>query len=99
MMWLGAANRLLDSSDQYDEGFACIYEGERNKLHIQKAPLMGHSKRLFFDDFDKFKSFGYNVEDDGVFVSTDFSQTTALKARDFSGNGLHPMVYRKEWIS
>jgi hypothetical protein len=99
MMWLGAANRLLDGSDQFDEGFARIFEGEINKLHIQKAPMMGYSKRLFFDDFDKFKSFGYNVEDDGVFISTDFSQTTALKARDFSGNGLHPMVYRKEWIS
>ena len=99
MMWLGAANRLLDGSDQFDEGFARIFEGEINKLHIQRAPMMLHLKNVFFDDFDKFKSFGYNVEDDGVFVSTDFSQTTALKARDFSGNGLHPMVYRKEWIS
>lgn len=98
LMWLGAANRLLDDSDKYDEGFACVYTGDVSLLHVQQAPMMKFKQEVFFNDFDKFKNFGYDTIQDIIYISTDFSQTTELKARDFSGNGLHPLVYSREWI-
>lgn len=98
LMWLGAANRLLDETDTYDEGFACVFEGDVSLLHVQEAPLMSFSKDVFFNDYKQFKARGFNTKDDVIYISTDFSETTELKARDYSGNGLHPLVYSKEWI-
>lgn len=98
LMWLGAANRLLDDSDKYDEGFACVYEGDVSLLHMQESPMMSFKQDVFFEDYNKFKSYGFDTTQDVIYISTDFSETTELKARDFSGNGLHPLVYSKEWI-
>lgn len=98
LMWLGAANRLLDDSDKYDEGFACVFEGDLKLLHLQESPMMSFKQDVFFNDYNKFKSYGFDTVGEKIFISTDFSETTELKARDYSGNGLHPLVYSKEWI-
>lgn len=97
-VWVGAANRLLDDTDEYDHDFACVYTGDLLLLHNQEAKMFEKTKEIFFKDYKKFKDKGFKTKEDVVYVSTDFSEVTPYKVRDFSGNGTHPLLYNKEWI-
>lgn len=98
LMWLGAANRLLDDTEFYDEGFTCLFTGDVTLLHMQEAPLGDDNIKLFFKNYDDFKKLGFKTVEDVVYISTNFAEVTSFKVRDYSGNGLHPLVYSKEWI-
>lgn len=98
LMWLGAANRLLDDTENYDESFACIYTGEINLLHVQETRMTKPQIDLFFEDFNKFLELKLDARKNTIYVSTDFGQVTPYKVRDYSGNGLHPLLFNKEWI-
>jgi len=97
-VWIGAANRLLDDSEAYDEGFACLYTGDISLLHMQETEMNQSDIDLCFTNFKSFRERGYNTKEDVLFISTDFSETTPYKARDFSGNGTHPLLYNPHWI-
>lgn len=98
LMWLGAANRLLDDTDEFDEGFACVYTGDIHLLHVQESPLTDEQIKLFFDKFEEFIELKFNPKDNVIYISTNFSETTPYKVRDYSGNGLHPLLFNREWI-
>jgi len=98
LMWLGAANRLLDDTDEYDEGFACIYTGDIDLLHVQDSPLGLDKIELFFEDFQKFNELKLDPRENTIYVSTNFAEITPYKVRDYSGNGLHPLLFNREWI-
>lgn len=98
LMWMGAANRLLDDSEDYNESFACVYVGDIELLHVQESPISEKDIKLFFYDFQDFLELGLDVKENVIYVSTDFQQTTPYKVRDYSGNGLHPLLFNREWI-
>lgn len=98
LMWMGVANKLSqDLSVDFDH-FACLYVGDISLLHVQETPLTNEEVNLFFNSFDKFLDLKIDVRNNKVYVTTDFSQTTPYKVRDFSGNGLHPLLFNHEWI-
>ena len=98
LMWLGVANKLTQDNTVPFDHFACLYVGDISLIHVQETPLTKEDTELFFKDFYEFLNLGIDVKENVVYVTTDFSQTTPYKVRDFSGNGLHPLLFNHEWI-
>jgi hypothetical protein len=98
LTWLGTANMLIPKGVEVDEDFVCIFTGEIELLHMQDTPLDKETIGLFFTDFYNFLNLKLDVRENTIYFTSNFSQTTPYKVRDFSGNGLHPLVFNHEWI-
>lgn len=98
LTWLGTANMLIPKGIEIDEDFVCIFTGDIKLLHMQDKPLSKEYIELFFTNFYSFLNLKLDVNDNIIYFTSNFSQTTPYKVRDFSGNGLHPLVFNHEWI-
>ena len=98
LAWIGAANRLILDDDRYDDVEARIYVGDISKIHIQGKDLSKDKINLFFEDYDKFKESDFDYKNDQIFFTTDFKEHTLHKVKDYSGNGLHLLVYNKHCV-
>ena len=98
LAWIGAANRLILDDERYEDVEARVYVGEISKIHIQGKDIKKEKIDLFFEDYLKFKEEGFKFKEDQIFFSTDFSEQTLHKVKDYSGNGLHLLVYNKHWV-
>lgn len=98
LMWMGVANKLAQDYSVPFDHFACLYVGDISLVHVQESPLTNKEIDLFFNDFYEFLNLKIDVRKHKVYVTTNFSQTTPYKVRDFSGNGLHPLLFNHEWI-
>jgi len=92
--WIGAATLIAETHRSVFEG------GDIEKIHIQKSTADLMYAREFFSDYKTFlqKIYGYGTELKSVF-STDFSKQTYYKLMDMSGNGFHPVLFKKEWVA
>lgn len=90
MLWIGAANRIIDTHNN-------IFFGDIDRLHIQESYLDDAYCKLFFSDFDKFLPKGTNPDNNPIFTGN-FKDITPYKIKDLSGNGYHPIIFRKEWM-
>ena len=99
LMWCGSATGLQDADGKISQVFQCLFTGDISLLHMQEATMSSEQKKLCFGNYNAFKDEGFDCIGDVIFISTNFSETTPLKARDFSGNGMHLLKYNKEWIS
>lgn len=98
LMWCGTATGLEDQNGVLSQEFMCTYTGDMLLIHMQEASMTEEQIKDCFYDYDKFKSNKFDVRGDVVYISTNFYETTPLKARDYSGNGMHLLKYNKSWI-
>lgn len=97
LCWIGCGNKtFLDPEDIRLHG--CIYHGDISMLHIQDGLLLNKDIDLFYEDIDLFLAYNGSREDNVVYFSSDFKDTTAYKVMDKSANGNHPMLFSKEWL-
>ena len=90
MLWIGAANKIIEEHNH-------IFIGEIEKLHLQESYLDDEYCKLFFRDFDRFLPIATDPLNTPIFTG-DFKHTTPYKIKDLSGNGNHPIIFRKEWM-
>ncbi len=91
--WIGAATLIAETHQSVFTG------GDIEKIHIQKSTADLMYAKDFFSDY---QSFLQNISDYGSVLksvfSTDFSKQTYYKLMDMSGNGFHPVLFKKEWV-
>jgi hypothetical protein len=90
MVWIGAANRIVEDHNH-------IFLGDIDILHLQETYLDDEYCKLFFRDFDKFLPIAKNPNNIPIYTG-DFKDTTPYRIKDLSGNGNHPIIFRKEWM-
>ena len=90
MVWIGAANRIVEDHNH-------IFLGDIDILHLQETYLDDEYCKLFFRDFDKFLPIAKNPVNIPIYTG-DFKDTTPYRIKDLSGNGNHPIIFRKEWM-
>jgi len=90
MVWIGAANRIVEDHNH-------IFLGDIDILHLQETYLDDEYCKLFFRDFDKFLPIAKNPDNIPIYTG-DFKDTTPYRIKDLSGNGNHPIIFRKEWM-
>ena len=90
--WIGAATLI-------SEDHQSIFYGDIDKMHIQRTTVDLQYAKEFFNDYPSFleKIYGYNNSLKNVF-SSDFKQRTYYKLKDMSGNGFHPVLFKKDWV-
>tara|TARA_R110001592_G_scaffold12579_7_gene59664 strand:+ start:506 stop:1297 length:792 start_codon:yes stop_codon:yes gene_type:complete len=99
LMWCGSATGLPDGKGEINQEFQCLFTGDVTMLHMQEATMSEDRIKLAFVDYPTLREKRFDVLGDVIYISTNFEETTALKARDYSGNGMHLLKYNKEWIS
>ena len=99
LMWCGTATGLPNEDGETPQVFQCVYTGDISLLHIQEASMSENDIKLAFNDYEQFKDNGFDTKGDAIYISTNFEETTPLKARDYSGNGMHLLKYDYRWIS
>lgn len=90
MLWIGAANKIIEDHQH-------VYYGDIDKLHLQESVMGKESVELFFNNFDSFIETVGDPFTRPVFTGN-FKETTPYRLRDLSGNGNHPIIFRKEWM-
>ncbi len=90
MLWIGAANRIVEDHNH-------VFIGDIDILHLQESYLDDEYCKLFFSDFDKFLPIAKNPENIPIYTG-DFKDTTPYRIMDLSENGNHPIIFRKEWM-
>jgi hypothetical protein len=99
LMWCGTATGLPDGEGEISQVFQCLYTGDLSLIHIQEATMSEDTIKLAFQNYPSFRDEGFDTVGDVIYISTNFEECTPLKARDYSGNGMHLLKYNKEWIS
>jgi len=89
--WLGAANLLADDHQS-------IFYGDIDKIHIQNSMIKEEHIYEFFDYYPTFIAHAADRTELNNVFSSDFQKTTYYKILDMSGNGNHPVKFKKEWI-
>lgn len=90
-LWVGAANRL--APDWKHELF-----GELHQMYIELEDTLPYTRRLFFDDYDRFRDRVVTRKDSKVVFLSNFKKVTYYKIFDDSDNGNHPIKYDEEWV-
>lgn len=90
MLWIGAANKIVEDHNH-------IFLGDIDILHLQETYLDDEYCKLFFYNFDKFLTVSRDPENVPIFTG-DFKDLTPYRIKDLSGNGNHPIIFRKEWM-
>ena len=90
MVWIGAANRIVEDHNH-------IFLGDIDILHLQETYLDDEYCKLFFSNFSKFLPIARDSENIPIYTG-DFKDTTPYRIKDLSGNGNHPIIFRKEWM-
>lgn len=90
--WMGAATLIAETHQS-------IFLGDIAKISIQCSTADEMSWEEFFNDYNSWleKAYGYRTTLKNVFCS-DFSKRTYYKLMDMSGNGFHPVLFKKEWV-
>jgi len=98
--WVGCANNLGVGTEGYDKQYASIFEGDITKLHIQNSLMSKAEIKQLFNDYKSFKA-NYLYQDNGnsVLFSSDFSEFTPYKIKDFSVNNNNIIKYDPMWFT
>lgn len=100
LKWVGCGNNLGVDKPTYDESYACVYYGEISRLHIQDKLMSRPSVQLLFEDYEKFKNiYLYGEDCNSVLFSSDFSESTPYKIKDFSLNKNNLIKYDPMWFT
>lgn len=98
--WVGCANNLGAGKEGYDERYASIFQGDLTKLHIQNKLMSKLETDLVFKDYKLFKdSYLYLETTNSVLFSSDFSEFTPYKVKDFSANRNNIIKYDPRWFT
>ena len=89
--WIGAATLIAETHQS-------VFEGDIDKIHIQRSEIDLQYANEFFSDYPSFleKIYGYGTSLKNIF-SSDFTNRTYYKLMDQSGNGFHPVIFKPEW--
>jgi len=100
LKWVGCGNNLGAGKEGYDEDYASIFIGDISKLHIQNK-LMGKADLdSLFDNYEEFKhNYLYGENSESVIFSSDFTETTPYKVKDYSSNKNNIIKYDPLWFN
>lgn len=90
MLWIGAANKIIEDHNH-------IFIGDIDILHLQESYLDDEYCKLFFSNFEKFIPIAKDPSNVPIYTG-DFKDVTPYRIKDLSGNGNHPIIFRKEWM-
>lgn len=89
--WIGAATLIAKEHQS-------VFYGDIDKIHIQKSITDNYDFNEFMTDYDSFISRVSKDVDIKCVFSTDFSKITYYKIFDMTGNGIHPVKFKKDWL-
>tara|TARA_B100000959_G_scaffold266385_1_gene308768 strand:+ start:2165 stop:2974 length:810 start_codon:yes stop_codon:yes gene_type:complete len=102
-VWIGCANAFESCPEPQ------FYSGHIRCLGVFNSVLSEKDRDKFYKEYHDFKGIPkyfrsnahkrqvYNFEKMNPLAFTNFKTTTPYKAFDFSGNGNHPIIYKREW--
>jgi hypothetical protein len=102
-VWIGCANGFESCPEPQ------FYQGHIRCLGVFNSVLTESDRDKFYNEYQDFKGIPkyfrsnahkrqvYNFEKMNPLALTNFKTTTPYKAFDFSGNGNHPIIYKREW--
>lgn len=102
-VWIGCANAFASSPEPQ------FYQGDIRGIGVFNSVLTDEYRDKFYTEYQEFRGLMkyfrghahrrqvYNFEKMNPLVFTNFKTTTLYKAFDFSGNGNHPIIYKREW--
>jgi len=102
-VWIGCANAFESCPEPQ------FYNGHIRCLGVFNSVLSEKDRDKFYKEYHDFKGIPkyfrsnahkrqvYNFEKMNPLAFTNFKTTTPYKAFDFSGNGNHPIIYKREW--
>ena len=86
--------------EDYDESYASIYLGDISKLHIENKLLTKPTLDLLFYNYEEFKqNYLYGNTSEYIIFSSDFSEYTSYKVKDYSSNKSNLIKYDPMWFS
>jgi len=102
-VWIGCANAFESSKEQFYSGHircigvfnSALSETDRDKFYEEYHDFKGIPK--YFSRSAEHRKQVYSFEKMNPISFTNFKTTTPYKAFDFSGNGNHPIIYKKKW--
>lgn len=100
LKWVGCGNNLGFGKEDYDESYASIYLGDISKLHIENKLLTKPTLDLLFHNYEEFKqNYLYGNTSEYIIFSSDFSEYTSYKVKDYSSNKSNLIKYDPMWFS
>jgi hypothetical protein len=102
-VWIGCANGFESCPEPQ------FYNGHIRCLGVFNSVLSEQDRDKFYKEYHDFKGIPkyfrsnahkrqvYNFEKMNPLAFTNFKTTTPYKSFDFSGNGNHPIIYKREW--
>lgn len=100
LKWVGCGNNLGLGKEDYDEIYASIYLGDISKLHIENTLISKPTLNLLFYHYEEFKqNYLYGDNSEKVIFSSDFSEYTSYKIKDYSSNKSNLIKYDPMWFS
>ena len=102
-VWIGCANGFESCPEPQ------FYSGNNRALGVFNSVLSVKDRDKFYKEYHEFRGIPkyfrsnahkiqvYNFEKMSPLAFTNFKTKTAYKAFDFSGNGNHPIIYKREW--
>ena len=89
--WIGAATLI-------SEAHQAVFEGDIDKIHIQRSEMDLQYANEFFYDYPSFiEKINKNRTSLKNIFCSDFTYKTYYKLKDMSGNGFHPVLFKPEW--
>tara|TARA_Y100000401_G_scaffold115482_1_gene119293 strand:- start:4919 stop:5716 length:798 start_codon:yes stop_codon:yes gene_type:complete len=102
-VWVGCANAFASCPEPQ------FYKGHIRCLGVFNSVLTEEYRDKFYGEYQEFRGLMkyfrghahrrqvYNFEKMNPLAFTNFKTSTPYKAFDFSGNGNHPIIYKREW--
>ena len=102
-VWVGCANAFASCPEPQ------FYSGHVRCLGVFNSVLTEKYRDKFYKEYQDFRGIAkyfrghahrrqvYNFEEMKPLAFTNFKTSTPYKAYDFSGNGNHPIIYKREW--
>ena len=102
-VWIGCANAFTSCPEPQ------FYSGHIRCLGVFNSVLTEEYRDKFYKEYKDFRGIAkyfrghahkrqvYNFEAMKPLAFTNFKTSTPYKAFDFSGNGNHPIIYKREW--
>ena len=102
-VWIGCANGFESCPEPQ------FYSGNIRALGVFNSVLSVKDRDKFYKEYHEFRGIPkyfrsnahkrqvYNFEKMTPLAFSNFKTKTAYKAFDFSGNGNHPIIYKREW--
>ena len=102
-VWVGCANAFHSSPEPQ------FFQGHIRCLGVFNSVLTDEYRDKFYREYKDFRGIAkyfrghahrrqvYNFEEMKPLAFTNFKTSTPYKAFDFSGNGNHPIIFKREW--